>query len=139
MSRQLKPAPILNSPASSGSGDTLDPIETITPGTYPWATVTVDQYGRVTGVATGDPEDIVLQYPGWPIYERFEITEDTSTIMLAQAITQNPGRHLVVVNGLYRAKGADADYTMTATTITFTWTLEPGTRVLVYAFPSTFE
>ena len=100
---------------------------------------------HVTGKVIPNPHNqaitlIVDRYaPIYEPYERFEITEETSTITLAQAITQNPGRHLVVVNGLYRAKGADADYTMTATTITFTWTLEPGSRVLVYAFPSTFD
>jgi hypothetical protein len=64
-------------------------------------------------------------------------TEATS-VALSQAISTNSRRHQVIVNGRIMAQGGEADYTLTSTTITFTSQLEAGSRVLVYAYPSTY-
>ena len=111
----------------------LASIATVTPGTYDLATVEVNAYGQVVGVSEA-PEPIA----GWPIYEAIVIANETSTVAMSQAISLNPRRHQIVVNGRIVAQGGDADYTLAGTTLSFTWTLEPGTRVLVYAYPSSY-
>lgn len=108
-------------------------VATVNPGTYDLANVTVDAYGRVVAI-TAAPTPIA----GWPIYEAIVLATDASQVALSQAISTNSRRHQVIVNGRIMAQGGEADYTLTSTTITFTSTLEAGSRVLVYAYPSTY-
>jgi hypothetical protein len=108
-------------------------VATVNPGTYDLANVTVDAYGRVVAI-TAAPTPIA----GWPIYEAIVLETEASQVALSQAISTNSRRHQVIVNGRIMAQGGEADYTLTSTTITFTSTLEAGSRVLVYAYPSNY-